>query len=440
MAKLYKNGNTLRVGNIDSTYAKLPVGVYNLNVDNAGYYLTKSADFSLPEKIYGDTSVIDRWLKTYNDKKRNVGVLLSGLKGGGKTVTAKLLAIKANKPVITINQPYSGQDFFDFITDPILGDCVIFLDEFEKVYCSPKKSDDGNDSLLSLLDGPYETHHLFVFTVNETKINSNLINRPSRILYAKHYEGLNEEEIREIAEDKLVNKKHMDDLLRTAHKIFQLSFDILISIIDEVNRFDEPASKCIEYMNLTPTQTCFEVKQWYVEENGKVDFEYSGWGCDVISDENGTYCNVRFNYEIITVCGKETHVRTEYNNLELDIENLKKVSANTYELFDDELKTLFTLTEKNNNFINGYTKVEYYKPHNVMHEKLKIYVDNDGHYIKHTPEVISVNTIGDIVGYRIFENSELMKEKNMDSNPRLVKARNICDEKCCCDDECCCSG
>ena len=406
MAKILKNGNILRIAEIDKTFETLPMGVYNLGCDQKGFFLTRITDFNLPEKIYGDTSVIDRWLTSYNDKKRNVGVLLSGLKGGGKTITAKLLAIRSNKPVICINEPFSGFEFADFITNPILGDCVIFIDEFEKVYAgsrnafSPENEFEGNTSLLSLLDGPYETHHLFIFTVNQSTINSNMINRPSRILYAKRYEGLSEDEIIEITEDKLVEKQFKDDLLRTAKRIFQLSYDILISIIEEVNRFKEPASKCIEYMNLTPKDIRFDCDQWFINDEGMVDYTYSSYGNSVQYNGETMKLDTRFNFEVIY---GDNEPEKRYTSIELDMTQAKKVNRNTYEIFVDNLKTLFVLTESNDSsYYHGYGIGANYKPKNVEYEKLKIYSDEGGYYIKHTPECIPVDELKKHLGKRYF--------------------------------------
>lgn len=406
MAKIIKNGNVLRIAEIESSFEKLPFGVYNLGLDNSGYFLTKTSEFKFPSKIYGDLSIVDRCIKTYENKKRNVGILLSGLKGGGKTITAKLLATKANKPIINISAPYSGPGFIDFITDPILGDCVIFLDEYEKTYCNNKRdSDDGNDSLLSLLDGPYETHHLFIFTVNQTSINSNLINRPSRILYSKEYQGLSQEDVVEIAEDKLEDKTFMEDLVITCNKIYQLSFDILISIIEEVNRFHEPASKCIEYMNLTPRQTAFNVKQWYINEEGKVDFTYAGWGCGIdYDDEDGTMVvNVDYHYTLRWPNGQ---TRNDDTSISINMNDIKKVNNNTYEAFLDDCDGFFTLTENISDVSYGYGNKNTYHPKNVNNEKLIVYLDNNNNYVRHTPTSIKVETVKDIIGSRYFNNSD----------------------------------
>lgn len=406
MAKFLKNGNVLRIGEIESSFEKLPLGVYNLGLDQKGYFLTKTSEFKFPSKIYGDLSIIDRCIKTYENKKRNVGILLSGLKGGGKTITAKLLATKANKPIINISAPYYGPDFIDFITDPILGDCVIFLDEYEKTYRNNKSdSEDGNDSLLSLLDGPYETHHLFIFTVNQTTINSNLINRPSRILYSKEYQGLSQEDVVEIAEDKLEDKTFMEDLVITCNKIYQLSFDILISIIEEINRFHEPASKCIEYMNLTPRQTAFNIKQWYINEEGKVDFTYAGWGCGIgYDDDNGTMVvNVDYHYTLRFANG---NVRNDETTITVNMNDIKKVNNNTYEAFLKDCNGLFTLTENISDVSYGYGNKNTYHPKNVTNEKLVVYIDDNNHYVRHTPSCIKLETVKEIIGSRYFNNSD----------------------------------
>lgn len=412
MGKFLKNGNTLRVAEIESSFEKLPLGVYNLGLDNAGFFLTKTSDFKFPSKIYGDLSIVDRCIKTYEAKKRNVGILLSGLKGGGKTITAKLLATKVNKPIINISAPYFGPNFIDFITDPILGDCVIFLDEYEKTYSSDKINDgDGNDSLLSLLDGPYETHHLFIFTVNQTTINSNLINRPSRILYTKEYYGLSQEDVIEIANDKLDDKSFLNDLLVTSNKIYQLSYDILISIIDEINRFHEPASKCIEYMNLTPRQSTFNVKQWYIDETGKIDFEYAGWGAYIEYDDKGNLTiNVDFNYTINDVNNKTYNKKA---NVSINMNDAKKVNNNTYEVFLKDYNGLFTLTENTNNgdITYGYSNIKIYTPKNAINvDKLNVYLDNNGNYLRHTPSCVKYETVKKIIGSYYFNKNKSYSE------------------------------
>ena len=347
MAAIIQNGNDYRIATIDGTYDKLPVGVYNLGVDDTGFVLTKTQDFKLPKKIYGDMSIVDRWLHTYQVRDKNLGVLLAGLKGGGKTITAKLLAIKSGLPVITIQSPFSGPKFTSFITNQCLGDCVIFLDEYEKVYNGETRNNDGDTSLLSILDGPYQTHHLFIFTVNDTLINSNLNNRPSRIFYKKNYNGLSPEEIKEIADDLVLNKNLVDDLILTASRMFQISFDTLISIIEEMNRYNEPASQCILNMNLTPSKIHFDA--WQFARNGDKGIKkmYAGDAITLNYTEEGKpYFELMFNFKYC----KKTKNNNGYTEgfdsiwINVDFDNFKKTSSDTYEMCDGEM--LFIIKEK----------------------------------------------------------------------------------------------
>ena len=66
-------------------------------------------------------------------------------------------------PVVIINELYHGSDFVDFITSPKLGECVVFLDEFEKIY----SKQEFQHELLSIMDGNYATKLIFLLTVNE---------------------------------------------------------------------------------------------------------------------------------------------------------------------------------------------------------------------------------------------------------------------------------
>lgn len=113
----------------------LPKGTYYVRYDKmTGYYLEMGIDFKLPNKIYGDLSIVDRWLKSYHNNSRNTGVLLSGTKGSGKTLLGKKLAIDSGLPIIIIDASYDDVDFLSFILSSEFGDVCIFIDEFEKLY------------------------------------------------------------------------------------------------------------------------------------------------------------------------------------------------------------------------------------------------------------------------------------------------------------------
>ena len=425
MATIVKNGNEFRITSIQGTYDKLPVGVYNLELDNSGYFLTRTADFKVPKKIYGDMSIIDRWLHTYQTRDRNLGILLAGLKGGGKTITAKLLAIKSGLPIITIQAPYHGSDFISFISNECLGDCVFFLDEYEKIYSRETKDGDGDSSLLSVLDGPYQTHHLFVLTVNSVAVNTNLINRPSRIFYKKNYEGLTPEEIKEIADDLLLDKSLTDDLISTASRMFQISFDTLISIIEEVNRYGEPASKCILNMNLTPMKISFDAWQFVKDPKKGVIKLYAGDGIQLQHDESDgkPHFNVRYNFNYKKKI-KDGSVKSgeDYIWIDIDFDDFKKTSSNTYEMCDGEM--MYILKERNYyDYGYGFANKTALKPKGEVPNMLIQYRNEDGSY-SYSEDYPNTIKILEESGYNIREESWL------DDDP--------CEEACGdCGDECC---
>ena len=109
--KIFVDGDMYTIGGEPNMIdGPLPRGVYNLSFHpKIGYYLKRTQDFSLPPKVYGDLSIADRYLKTYNHRTRNTGVLLTGQKGSGKTILAKYLAIKSGLPVICINDAFNQE-------------------------------------------------------------------------------------------------------------------------------------------------------------------------------------------------------------------------------------------------------------------------------------------------------------------------------------------
>lgn len=263
MAILQKDSQ-FTFSNVTATYDKLPVGVYHLLFDDRiGYYLNKKEDFKLPSKIYGDHSIVERWLTSYrtNDTK-NLGIVLSGLKGTGKTITAQMLCNESKLPIILITDGFDGSDFVNFMSQPELNECVVFVDEYEKIYPSGYNSKVNVTDFLSLMDGNFKSHKIFLLTVNEFKINEFLINRPSRIKYRKIYEQLEYDVLEEVIEDLLINKNFKDSIIQFFNKLDFTTFDILISMINEINLFNEDAMSCAKYLNLelnTVNYNVFEI-------------------------------------------------------------------------------------------------------------------------------------------------------------------------------------
>lgn len=258
--QLIQNGQNFVLGNFGSLPNKLPLGTYTLlfNKDMGQYYLHLIDNIRLPEKIYGDVMPFaKRVCVKYNSKDRNLGVLLVGTKGAGKTITARAIASLLNTSVIIIPQGYDDTAFISFLTDPALGNCVILIDEFEKLY---NGEDADSNKLLSLLDGPYNTHHIFVFTANEFyKINSMMKNRPSRIHFLKEFTGLDEDTVRDIGNDLLDNKDWIEELVEISQKMTECTFDVIMSICSDSNLFKESPKQVVRYMNVLMESSNYEM-------------------------------------------------------------------------------------------------------------------------------------------------------------------------------------
>ena len=252
-----QNGTKYSFANITDTYTTLPKGNYLLKFDpREGYFLEKKDDFVLPKKIYGDQSIINRWLKSWEtNSSKNLGILLAGVKGSGKTITAQKFCVESELPVIIINELFHGSDFVDFITSPKLGECVVFLDEFEKIY----SKQEFQHELLSIMDGNYSTKLIFLLTVNEDKLNDYLVNRLNRIKYCKTYYDLDTETINSVIDDMLVNKEHTQSIHSFFEKVNLKTFDLLVNLIKEMNLFNEDALICGSHLNLKPHSKIYEV-------------------------------------------------------------------------------------------------------------------------------------------------------------------------------------
>lgn len=222
-----------------------------------GFYLEKTPGFKFPKKIYGDSEVIaKRYLNTFKNQSSNLGILLTGLKGTGKSVTAKITCDRSDLPVVLITEPFTGDGFKSFLSN-ITQEVIIFIDEFEKVYYDTHLQ----NSFLSILDGIFEGKKIFLFTSNEKgKINQYMINRPGRVHYLKEYDALDESIINDVIDDNLIQKENKEGLLEVLNILSNITMDMLISLIKEMNLYKETARQSIRFLNLKPDSTSYNVE------------------------------------------------------------------------------------------------------------------------------------------------------------------------------------
>lgn len=211
----------------------LPKGIYEVKVSMTGFYLNKIAkSFTFDYKLYGlNQKFIDYVLKTYENTIGNLGVLLDGIKGTGKTVTAKELCNNLQLPVILVQSMGDSNDrLIKYLSTTINFDCIFFFDEYEKEF---KDSSD----VLSLMDGTYNSIYrkIFLLTTNELDVDPNLLGRPSRIRYKKSFSNLSEEVTREILNDILKDKTAIEKVIELTHSMNIITIDLIKAIATEIN-------------------------------------------------------------------------------------------------------------------------------------------------------------------------------------------------------------
>jgi DNA-directed RNA polymerase subunit F len=228
-------GNRLYLGYPSQEFEKLEDAIYNINVDDFGrFYLVKNSDgFKFDYKLYGlETELVDRVIKTYTSTTHgNLGVLLNGLKGTGKTVSSKIIANRLNQPIILVDSAIRG--IHKFLTS-IPQNITIFIDEYEKVFGE-------STDMLTIMDGALnsEFRRVFLLTTNELYVDRNLIQRPGRIRYLKKFEDLKPNVVEEIVDDCLVDKKYKQECINFISNLETITVDIVKAILTEVNIHDE---------------------------------------------------------------------------------------------------------------------------------------------------------------------------------------------------------
>jgi len=233
-----RSGNGIFFSPISSPTTIAP-GIYEVIQSHTGelflnYIYEK---YSIPKKTYGlDTGFINRVLTRFKSGNRNLGVILNGLKGTGKTVTAKIIANESNLPIIMVNHGFQG---LPQLINRINFECIIFVDEYEKVF--PR---DERGLLLSCMDGAQTSQGkiLYLFTTNNTSINENLKNRPGRVRYVKEYRDIDKATISEILDDCLKNPALKEDAMKTIASLNPITIDIVMEMVNESNLFNEPMS------------------------------------------------------------------------------------------------------------------------------------------------------------------------------------------------------
>lgn len=255
--KWFRSGDIFMIGDDkpQNRMDVLPGGNYLLSYNQElGFYLKLAPKFTLPGKLYGNIRKrAERIINTFQDRPYTTGVLLTGEKGSGKTLLTKTISnIAAHEleiPTIIINQPFIGDDFNVYL-QLIKQPCILLFDEFEKVY-----SKEAQPSLLTMLDGVFTSKKLILMTANDfSAVDSHMKNRPGRMYYSLEFDGLGMDFVIEYGQEKLNDQKYLKALTIVAAMVKPLNFDVLQSLVEESNRYDESPFDSLDLLNVVTSK------------------------------------------------------------------------------------------------------------------------------------------------------------------------------------------
>lgn len=254
--KIISTNNNYSVYENDlKTYDKLPVQTYVVTFNKmSGFSLKKREELECnEEKIYGvHIEKINKAIKAFNSFNRNLGIILSGDKGIGKSLFARLLASKALEneiPVIIVDTYYPGIASF---IESIEQEVMVLFDEFDKTFTKQIVEAE----MLTLFDGISTGKKMFVVTCNDMyKISDFLVNRPGRFHYHFRFEYPTPEEVREYLNDKIDNNKGEIENVVNFSRSINLNYDCLRAIAFELN-MGNTFSEAVRDLNITNTTRC----------------------------------------------------------------------------------------------------------------------------------------------------------------------------------------
>lgn len=268
MYSLMPNGYYVAPDMTELLHETVAPGYYTVafDSDRSCFYLSPAKPFSLVKKIYGDSlKHSDRILNTF---LRRVGVntaaAFEGVKGSGKTLLVKHLSktfVEQHEGIVLIvNTPYSGDGFNSFLQSISQKKIVVF-DEFEKVY----HEKDTRNAILTLLDGTFSSHTLFLITTN-TDMYSNAAleyfsNRPGRVYFNIQFSAVDLSAILEYCEDNLEDKSRIDAIKDFVRKFRIFNMDMLSVLVSEMNLNPELSiEELSEFLNIKPDLKVADIK------------------------------------------------------------------------------------------------------------------------------------------------------------------------------------
>lgn len=313
---------------------KLPPLTYFVKFEQTpsfqGFYLETGDNFTEVEKIYGNLQQrTDRIIDTYLDRAKrntNTGILLSGIKGSGKTMQAKMvssqLRLKHKIPTIIVADAFDSALLSLYLKD-IDDPALILFEEFEKLYKSFGEADrdiecgreshsrmslkDSQEGLLTLLDGVMNSNKLFIFTCNRTfEINDLLLNRPGRVWYHFKYAGIEDDIIESYCNENLPDETSIKQIKQISDYLDEgFTFDVMQAIVEESIRLKATPFEALCFLNIEPqpinSYYIFEV----ISEDGKFEIVPTTYERKVSIKNYLSSEQIEFHFEVLVRNKKE---------------------------------------------------------------------------------------------------------------------------------------
>lgn len=250
-----QSGDQFWPGTTATNVKALTPGIYRYVQTMQGWYLERTANrYTFPYKVYGtNDAIIDRVKTAWKKLDSNFGILLNGLKGTGKTITAQQIvnwAIDEGLIVLNVQGPIPLAEIMERIEQPML----VLFDEFEKTH-DENREPGCQQHLLSAIDGLSRNEHkkIFLFTTNMKKMNDNFIDRPSRIRYSWEFDRVSEDIIEMLMADMLDPElvAYKQDIMMYLNSRAVLTIDVVKTIITECNTFKETPEQFKSFMNIS---------------------------------------------------------------------------------------------------------------------------------------------------------------------------------------------